>query len=152
MFQKYPISSLVPHDAPMLLINDPYDVGDDWARASVLIGEDSMFYQQGYGVPAWISAEYMAQTIAMFAGAKAKLSGDPVKIGFLVGSRAIKFDTDFFRLGSLLSIYVQEEWRDKVMAVFDCSVVDSSEMLLAAGKINVFQPEDPLSFIEESKS
>lgn len=114
------------------------------------IGEDSVFYKPGNGVPSWAGAEYMAQTIALFAGVRARKSNTEIKIGLFVGSRRYEAMKEYFSLGQLLRIRVDQVWEDEQMAVFDCSI--DGNQRLAEAQLNVFRPVDPQRFIQESRT
>ena len=69
---NYDIKQVLPHQAPMILIDtlESYDV--DSCRCTVGIKSASPFYDElKKGVPSYIGSEYMAQAIAAFAGAHA---------------------------------------------------------------------------------
>lgn len=100
------IGALVPHAAPMILIDSVAAQGPASTRSVVHIGEDSMFYEAPHGVPAYVGIEYIAQTVAAHAGLHALRRGDPVRIGFLLGTREYKCSETWFRLGSRLTIHV----------------------------------------------
>ena len=68
MTPRWPVPSLLPHGGAMVLIGEPAAYGDGWAEAAVRIGEDSLFYKAGHGVPSWVGVEYMAQTTALYLG------------------------------------------------------------------------------------
>lgn len=150
MTLEWPVPSLLPHSGTMVLIGDPAKSGEGWAESSVRIGEDSVFYKAGAGVPSWVGAEYMAQTIALYAGIGARKGGDDIKIGLLIGSRRYNALTPYFTLGKLLRIRVNEVWEDEQMAVFDCCI--DAEERLAEAQLNVFRPVDPERFLQESRS
>lgn len=150
MALEWPLPSLLPHSGTMVLIDDPADFGDGWAESSVRIGEDSVFYKPGAGVPSWVGAEYMAQTIALYAGIGARRNDEEIRIGLLIGSRRYTAMTDYFELGTVLRIHVSEIWEDEQMAVFDCRI-DAGERL-AEAQLNVFRPEDPERFLEDARS
>jgi predicted hotdog family 3-hydroxylacyl-ACP dehydratase len=134
----------------MVLIGEPAASGNKWAEASVRIGEDSLFYSTGHGVPSWVAAEYMAQTIALYAGIGARNAGEDIKIGLLIGCRRYTADTEYFSLGRHLGIHVEEVWQDNQMAVFDCVIKDDVE--IARAQLNVFIPTDTASFLESQAS
>ena len=102
-----------------------------------------------HGVPAWVGLEYMAQTVALYAGACAKRAGRDIGIGLLLGTRRYTAATDRFRLGALLVIRVTESWHEGQMGVFDCCV--EGEEPLAEATLNVFRPADPLAFLKEQR-
>ena len=146
MSLQWPIESLLPHSGPMVLIAEPAAYGENWAEASVRIAEDTLFYELGRGVPSWIGLEYMAQTIALYAGICDKIAGRAVKIGLLVGARRYKVNSEYFPLGSNLHVHVDEVWQDSQMAVFDCRIDRGKR--LAEGKLNVYQPTNVAAFLE----
>jgi predicted hotdog family 3-hydroxylacyl-ACP dehydratase len=150
MTLKWAVANLLPHSGSMILIGEPAKSGDQWAEAAVRIGEDSLYYKSGLGVPSWVGAEYMAQTIALFAGVEARQAGDDIQIGLLIGCRRYEVETDYFRLGSQLRVHVSEIWTDNQMAVFDCSIEDRK--ILAKAHLNVFRPGDSAAFLEGGRS
>lgn len=148
---KASLHSLVPHSDPMILIEDPFDSGSDWVCASVRIGEDSMFYKPRFGVPAWIGVEYMAQTIALYAGIRARQANKPISVGFLLGTKKYTSQLKYFPLGSRLHVLVTEVWQDEKMAVHVCRIDDQSGVELAAAELKVYRPEDSTTFFKEHK-
>ena len=81
-----PLKQLLPHDHPMILIDNIVACREHGLTATVTIHERSPFVETD-GVPSWIGIEYMGQAIAAYAGLRARRDGVPVRIGFLVGSR-----------------------------------------------------------------
>lgn len=146
MALPWPVPSLLPHSRGMVLIAEPAASGDEWAEASVRVAEDSLFFEPGCGVPAWVGLEYMAQTIALYAGITARQTDRDINIGLLLGSRRYEAKTEYFQLGSLLRIHVDEVWQDSQMAVFDCYIETRDR--LAEAQLNVFRPVDAAAFIE----
>ncbi|NKB58322.1 MAG: hypothetical protein GKS00_18505 [Alphaproteobacteria bacterium] len=142
----WPVDSLLPHSGAMVLIGEPAASGEGWSEATVRVAEDSLFYRPGKGVPSWVGAEYMAQTIALYAGIGARQAGRDIQIGLLLGSRRYNVRTEYFQLGSHLRIHVSEVWQDSQMAVFDCTIEDRER--LAEAQLNVFRPADTATFLE----
>ena len=68
----YSVEDLVPHSGSMLLLDRVLEYGDDWLKAQITIRKDSMFCDND-SVAALVGIEYMAQTIAAFAGKNDKL-------------------------------------------------------------------------------
>jgi len=136
----WPVRQLLPHSGPMVLLDRATDAGPDWAAAEVRIAEDTLFFERGRGVPAWIGIEYMAQTVAMFAGLAARRAGRAVPIGLLVGTRRYEATRPYFPLASLLTVRVQEEVVDGPLGVFDCTIADGA--LVARARLNVYVPPD----------
>ena len=78
---NYPIDELVPHSGTMSLLDKVVEYGEDWLTAEVTISPETLFLTND-AVPAWVGVEYMAQTIAAFAGILAKTHQQDVKLGF----------------------------------------------------------------------
>ena len=140
------VPELLPHSGAMILIDDAIGDGEEWVESGVRIGEDSLLYEPGYGVPAWVGIEYMAQTVAMYSGIQARRADEEIKIGFLLGTRRYTAMTAYFPLGSYLRIHARVEWQDGQMAVFDCRIEEKA--CLAKARINVYQPQDVSTVIQ----
>jgi len=149
---NYDINQVLPHQAPMILIDalEHYDV--DSCRCTVAITQHSPFYNSlKQGVPSYIGSEYMAQAIAAFAGAHALDNDDSVQIGFLLGSRKYKTQCSHFTVNEILTITIKELYReDSGLRVFECAIINSENVILAQANINVFQPKEPEAFIQAS--
>ena len=55
------VSELLPHSGEMIVIDDVLAVGADWVESGVRIGEDSLLYEPGAGVPVWTGIEYISK-------------------------------------------------------------------------------------------
>ena len=96
---------LLPHNHPMILIDSIVEFGDDFTIATVTPAPGKPFADKIGNVPTWVGMEYMAQTIGAYAGIMAQQAGQPVKVGFLLGTRAYEINLDQFRLwGSLMPL------------------------------------------------
>lgn len=144
------IDDLVPHAGLMSLLDRVIEYEEESLQAEVAIHRDSLFAEDK-GVPAWVGIEYMAQTIAAYAGAQRRLNGLNVKVGFLVGSRRYESSHSYFPLGSTLSIEVQREFQaDNGLGVFSCVIRGEGpegEAITATAALNVFQPDDVEEFL-----
>jgi predicted hotdog family 3-hydroxylacyl-ACP dehydratase len=139
-----PISELVPHEPPMLLLDRVLAYSKDFVSCEVEIRSDSPFVR-GAGVPAIVGIEYMAQTVATFAGLAARETGGEVRIGFLLGSRDVRIDADVFPVGDRLTIDARRTWGENDLGSFVCQVRRGADVLLQ-GSLSVYQgplPELP---------
>ena len=136
----------LPHAAPMALLDEVLACDEDSVRACVNIGPDTLFRTEN-GVPNWVGVEYMAQAIAAWGGVQARRRGEAVKIGFLVSTRRMQCELDFFPDGSELGIGATlVTMADNGLATFDCSIqLEDTDIVNA--RINVFQPADPQAFL-----
>jgi len=150
--KKYSIEAVLPHQAPMILIDSLNSYHNDGCMCDVTITEKSPFYNKTKkGVANYIGSEYMAQAIAAYAGALALDRNNKVKIGFLLGSRKYKTFKPYFELNETLSIKVEVLYQEESgLSVFECEIKSSADELLAQAKINVFQPKNPMEFLENA--
>lgn len=147
---NFSIEAVLPHAAPMILLDKLLSFEDESGVCSHEITEASLLYSNILqGVPSYVGIEYMAQTIAAYANANEIKQGKAVEIGFLVSSRKYKCDRSVFTKGMNLIVKVERLYRDESgLSAFDCSISENNNEI-AAARINVFQPEDPAKFLAE---
>ncbi len=144
------ISDLLPHDPPMVLLDRYVSSGEMELIAEVDIASDTMFCQQGKGVPAYVGVEYIAQAISAFNGLTDWKSGGKVRPGFLLGSRKVDLLTNYFPIGSTLTVVVQMSFNDGEMVVFDGQIFQDDTLIVKA-RLNAYQPENPEEFIKSAQ-
>jgi predicted hotdog family 3-hydroxylacyl-ACP dehydratase len=137
MTQFPPIDALVPHRAPMILLDAVEDEIPEGVICRVTLREDSPFMENGVQ-PAVCAIEYMAQCVAVYAGLKARKGGDPVKIGYLIGARTVALHVERFDLGDTLLVRVIRVWGDSALGTFDATVERAGEVV-ATASLNVYQ-------------
>lgn len=133
-------SDLLPHRAPMLLLDAIVAHDAHRVVAELTIGEDTLFLEPG-GVPSYVGLEYMAQACGAYAGATGRAAGEPVKIGFLLGTRDFKATTAFFRRGERLTVTATQLYNGDGMAAFDCRI-DIAGQSVATARLAVYQPQE----------
>lgn len=134
------IAHYVPHRGTLLLLDRLLAADDQAARAELTVREDSPFARDG-AVPAWVGIEYMAQTIAAWAGARARTAGREPGIGYLLGSRRYTPHCSRFTTGQILHISARCELiGDNGLGQFDCHIRDAHGQLLAEAMVSVFEP------------
>lgn len=145
-----PIAELVPHAAPMLLLDRVVEAGEDRMVCEVTIRADALFCD-GEKVGAWVGIEYMAQTIAAMAGWRAKLRGWPVRIGFLLGTRKYTSHAGDFKVGDCLRIEaVREVEAETGIGAVQCHIFSLDDRPLAEAMLTVFQPDNLQEFLQAS--
>jgi predicted hotdog family 3-hydroxylacyl-ACP dehydratase len=132
-----PVAEVVPHKPPMLLLDQVLSYGDDRVTCEVRIGPDTPFLEEDM-VPAVVGIEYMAQTVAAYAGLTARGQGKAARIGFLLGCRDLKITTDGFALGDRLVVEAHRTWGESDLGSFACKVERDGELLLQ-GVLTVYQ-------------
>ena len=148
----YPaIEGLVPHSGAMVLLDRVVAADAESLCAEVAIRPDSMFCD-GAGVGSWVGIEYMAQAIAAYAGYRAALRGEPVKIGFLLGARRYQCQQPVFAVGQVLRVHVQRVLQgENGLGAFECRIADAATGADAAvATVTVFQPNDVDNFLQRS--
>jgi len=145
------IHELVPHSGAMSLLGRVLGADEENLNAEVAITAGSMFCVDG-AVGAWVGVEYMAQAVAAHAGYAARLRGEPVRVGFLLGTRRYACVAPAFAVGSVLHIHVQRALQgENGLGAFDCRIVDASDgSELATATITVFQPDHVEAFLQRS--
>lgn len=138
----YTVAQLLPHAPPMILIEQLTGLCETGCSASLIITPQSRFYVPDKGVPSYVGLEYMAQTCGAFVGYLARNSGQPVRIGYLLGTRNFHSETGWFRAGQHLIVDVTEILHDEPMAVFDCRISEDAATI-ATARLNVYQPPQP---------
>ncbi len=97
------------------------------------------------GIPAYVGLEYMAQTCGVYAGIEALNLGQPVRLGFLLGTRNFHASANWFCSGDRLVVDATETYRHETMGVFDCRItLNATEV--ASAQLNLYQPEDASSY------
>ena len=140
------IRTLVPHAGRMVLLDRVIAADSDSLCAEVKIREDSPFSGPD-GVGAWVGIEYMAQAIAAQAGHVARQRGEPVKIGFLLGSRRYECTRPSFPVGSVLRVNVRALLiAENGLGSFECSIDDANGEV-AAATVSVFSPANADEFL-----
>jgi len=145
------IKTLVPHGGAMSLLDALLAADAESLTARVAIGPETMFCSGG-AVGAWVGVEYMAQAVAAHAGYLARACGEPVRVGFLLGSRRYACVVPAFPVGSVLDIQVQCTLKGETgLGAFDCRILDApTGAELANATITVFQPENVEEFLQRS--
>lgn len=138
---SYPIVELLPHKPPMVLLDRVRGWDDGELEAEIEIRPGLPFHRPGEGVPAHVGIEYMAQACGAYVGLEAKSAAQPVRIGFLLGTRAYHAQTAYFRDGERLSVQVRQVLRETEIGVFDCRIACSDDER-ATARLNLYQPLD----------
>jgi len=138
---KFPcVELLLPHDAPMILIDKIIDVSKLTIHCQVEINAGGMFFdKQINATPAWVGIEFMAQTVAAWSGYHAWLKKSPSPIGFLLGSRRYNSECDIYRSDQILDIYAEQLMENEGMSAFMCRI-ECEGKILASCQLNAFVP------------
>ncbi|MCX7102732.1 MAG: hotdog family protein [Methylobacter sp.] len=131
------IDDLIPHSGCMVLL-DRVIAHDNKSLTAELVVRDDGLFGDHETVPAWVGIEYMAQTIAAYVGVMARQVNDPVRLGFLLGTRRYLSNVGVFKVGARLTIQVEKIFQNEGLGVFDCQILGVDVDVSA--KLNVYQP------------
>ena len=136
------IAELLPHQAPMLLLDRLLDYRGQRVRCETRVGaRHGLLIDEQGNLPAWVGLELMAQTIAAWAGMRGRERGEPVRIGMLLGSRQYRCQVPAFAAGELLVIEAECLLEDGGMASFECRILRGDEPC-AEARLSTYLPGD----------
>ena len=98
-FSGMAAAELLYHEAPMVLLDKVISATPDSACCQCHCGEDNPFFLPGVGIPPWVAIEFMAQCVAVSAGARAVIAGKRLPLGLLLGTRSLTLDVGCFQPG-----------------------------------------------------
>lgn len=141
------IAELLPHTGEMVLLDRILSFGEDRLSAALTVRGDGLLFGNERAVPAWAALEYMAQAIGAYVGLQAKQAGQPIRLGFLLGSRLLQSNVGTLPVGCKLAVTVEKIVQDEQLGVFDCRV--SGDNIDISAKLNVYQPRSDQSLPDE---
>ncbi|ATM94743.1 putative dehydratase [Yersinia frederiksenii] len=133
----------LPHQSPMVMLDELCSVGKEDAECRVTLSEDGVlapFLDADGCLPNWFAIELMAQTIGVWRGWHGLEQAMPPSIGMLLGGRAISCELPVFPAGSELRVYVHLILQDEKMGSFECSISIAGKPV-ARGRLNTYQPD-----------
>jgi predicted hotdog family 3-hydroxylacyl-ACP dehydratase len=148
-----PLEALLPHRPPMILLDRLLRVEEDTVESEVTLRPDSQFVRAGE-IGAWVGIEYMAQTVALLAGARAQLAGSRPRVGLLLGTRDYQVTRPAFFVGEVLRITAHQLMADPSgLSVLECRIVeDGTGELLAQGTLTGAEVDDLSAFLREHRT
>ena len=139
----YPaLHTILPHRPPMILIDELLEHSEHEVVCGVTVREGEPFVADGR-VPALISIEYFAQTVAAFFAYRGREQSEPF-MGLLLGARELDLHADYLQVGDALRVAGRLTWTGGELAQFACELRRGDEVLARAA-INVLQTSAPSS-------
>lgn len=145
MTEFQPAASYLPHELPMVFVENVLAVDDEGAVCEVRVAQDGVlapFLTPQGDLPIWFAIEIMAQTIGVWRGWHGLKLGREPKLGMLLGSRGFKSSVGAYPHGSSLTVSVTMLLQDDKLASFDCRIALNGEENATRAKLNVYQPDD----------
>ena len=139
---KITIAELLPHQAPMLLLDRLLEYQGARVRCETRVGvQHALLLDEQGNLPAWVGIELMAQTIAAWAGMRGRERDEPVRIGMLLGSRQYQSQVAAFAAGQRLIIEAECLLEDGGMASFECRIL-SGDRPCAEARLSTYLPSE----------
>ncbi len=137
------LEPLLPHSGAMILLDRITAFGADFLTAETQIRADNSLIKHNK-LETFAALEIMAQGIAAWAGCMAIQAGEPVRLGYLLGSRKLHVRHQTIPIGSRLQINIRLSIQDDAgFGVFDCQLIDlMKHAILLEGALNVFSPKE----------
>ncbi|MGY5954991.1 3-hydroxy-fatty acyl-ACP dehydratase [Kosakonia sp. BK9b] len=133
----------LPHDAPMILLDEVLNITDDTAHCRVTVrngGVLTPFLDAAGNLPGWYALELMAQTIGVWSGWHRHQRGEESSaLGMVLGARELTCAAGVLPAAAELDIHVSLLMQDARFGSFDC-VIQIGEQTVSSGRINTFQP------------
>ncbi|MFU0911862.1 3-hydroxy-fatty acyl-ACP dehydratase [Kluyvera intermedia] len=133
----------LPHDAPMLLLEEVISVTDDTAICGVTVSPDGVlapFLDAQGNLPGWFALELMAQTVGVWSGwHRVAHQQESLSLGMVLGARELVCATGMLAGGLTLSITVTLLMQDARFGSFEC-IIEANGETVSSGRINTFQP------------
>ena len=146
------VTDLIPHRGSMLFLDTVLHADKESCTAQYTPQAGAWYLNANGAMPAWISIEIMAQTIAAHTGEMRRQIGLLPKQGVLLGTRSLKSTCPAFAPGVTLQIVARVSfWGEGGLAAYECSIATAAapHEVLASAILKVFEPEDFGTFLEE---
>ena len=135
----FPVGDLVPHQPPMLWIDEVTEHGDESIVCRVTLRREHVFLDAGQAESV-VVVELMAQSVAAFVGLADRQKGDPPRPGYLVAIPEARFFVPEVTLGQVIDISCARRFGAEKIASFFC-VARHGNVALAEAIINVVRPD-----------
>jgi predicted hotdog family 3-hydroxylacyl-ACP dehydratase len=147
----WPLAELLPHAGNMILIDQILAFDEEQIHTRLNVRPGGLFNRADGSLPAWVAIELMAQSIAAYAGCKARLKGNQVQLGFLLGSRKFDCNVEHFPVGSELTIHALRSFQDdNGMGVFECNLTGPGIQVMA--RLNVYCPPKVADYLAKDST
>lgn len=135
---SFNLAELIPHSGNMVLLDSVLAFDENSVTVRTQVRHNELIPGNLVFVPAWFGIEYMAQTIGVYAGLHSKQANEPIKIGFLLGTRRYQSNVSQLLIGTQLTVHAEKIIHNNALGVFDCRI--SGEDVEIKANLNVYQP------------
>jgi predicted hotdog family 3-hydroxylacyl-ACP dehydratase len=136
-----PAPEFIKHRPPMLLLDTLVESSGGTTICAWRVNPDDSYVEAGTGVPSYVGVEFMAQCVAVHAGARERVEGFGPPLGFLLGTRHFKASIPHFEVGETYRATCEELIRDtNGMGSYECSIVHG-DTVVAQARLAVLEKE-----------
>ena len=136
----------LPHDEPMVLIDEVLHVDEHTALTKCIVDDEHVLkpFIEKDGVPSFITLELLAQSVGIWSGYFSIKNGQKkCPLGMVIGGRDIRNHNEFFKKGSVLEIEVVKIMHDEIIGSFEGSIKENGKTV-STGRVNVVKVTDDL--------
>ncbi|HTL99278.1 MAG TPA: hypothetical protein VL181_10790 [Holophagaceae bacterium] len=127
------LEQLLPHRGPAILLDGMKEIGPDGCVATYRVKADDRHLDAAGNLPAWVGLELMALAASAFSGRRNTLSGRPVRVGYLLGTRSFTAAVPSFPVGTELEIEARVLFLDESgPSAFRCELRRDGQPVAAA--------------------
>ncbi|MEO3990580.1 ApeP family dehydratase [Pseudocitrobacter cyperus] len=138
-----PPGDYLPHDAPLLLLDNVVTVSADDVQCQVAVdptGVLAPFLDASGNLPGWYALELMAQTVGVWSGWHRQNKGvQQSTLGMVLGARELVCEAGDFPANATLDIQAHLLMQDSRFGSFECAILIDN-VPAATGRVNTFQP------------
>jgi predicted hotdog family 3-hydroxylacyl-ACP dehydratase len=140
------VERFILHRGTMRLVDRLVEADDEHAVVQAQVPHEGLFVHDGQ-MPAYVVIEHMAQSIAAWAGARARRAGGAPSLGFLLGTRRMALECESLPAGAQLTVHVRCELLvGNGLGMFDCEVLHHGQRV-AQAQVSVFEPPDAEAYL-----
>jgi predicted hotdog family 3-hydroxylacyl-ACP dehydratase len=141
MSHNLDIRDLVPHEAPMVWLDELIEWRPGRARCRAVVHDTSPFVEDG-ALDAIMLLEHMAQAVAACLGYGALKSGESVRVGMVVACRAFDVGRPRIPAGSVLDVVAESVREVESVSNYACSVRVGEEEV-ASAELTLYHASEP---------
>lgn len=141
MSEYPPITDLVPHGEPMLMLEEMVAWEPGVAECRMTVRQHGPFVVEGQ-VDSVVTLEIMAQAVAACLGYEAFIGGEGVRVGMIVGCRSMELARAAIPVGAQLRVHARRLRGNETVSNFVCEVVDGDGPI-ASAQMTLFHADAP---------
>jgi len=126
-----PISVVVPHQEPMVLLDRLLDWTPGRVECALIVRAGARFVEGGL-LAAPFTIEHMAQAVATCVGYEAYLDGRGMRVGMIVACRQFRAHRPTMSIGNELVVRALRNRGNETLSHFSCEVRDVDDVFTTA--------------------